>query len=249
MNPFKKKQTGANPQSFESTQKYLAIDQIKDDVLLMKDGSLRGVLMVSSINMSLRSEQEQSSIIYAYQNALNSLDFPVQILVQSRKVDLTSYMAILEKEYEKEAPGLLKDQIQEYISFLQQILESVNVMDKRFFVTVPYFPNVIQESSKGVLSIVGLGKKANPVSQSQRNYSINLDQLNQRLDIVTSLLSTIELKASRLPTEALIELFYVCYNPETAGHEHIKNLDSFGAKYITRRESLGGNTIGGGYAG
>lgn len=223
----------------ESTQKYLEIDQIKNDCLILKDGSLRAVLMVSSINMDLRSEEEQEAIILAYQNALNSLEFPLQILVQSRKVDLTLYLGYLEEAATKHPHGLLRDQTTEYIAFLRQILDNVNVMDKKFFVVIPYFPNIVEEKSKGILGILGGGNKNQTQAQKQtESHEKALKQLNQRAEIACSLLNSTGVAAKPLPTEALIELFYICYNPETAGHEHIKNLGDLGAKYISKRNKL-----------
>jgi len=238
---FKKKEQQNTPQHFESTQKYLEIDHIRDDILVMKDGSLRTVLTTTSINMDLRSDNEQGSIIASYQNALNSLEFPLQLLVQSRKVDLTSYLATLETAAEKHPAGLLKDQTNEYIAFLRDILSSVNVMDKRFYIVIPFYPNVIAENSTGVLSFLGLGKNkgaVDKVAETLKNYSANKEQLSQRTQIVIGLFSQTGMMANRLPTEALIELFYACYNPETAGHEHLRNLDSLGANYVTARGSI-----------
>lgn len=233
----KKKEEQNTHASFESTQKFLEIDQIKDDILILKDGGLHAVLMVSSINMELRSEQEQGMIIASYQSALNSISFPLQFLVQSRKVDLTSYMASLGDAARKQQNTLLKEQTEDYIFFLESILSSVNVMDKRFFVVIPYYPNVIGESSKGLLSMLGI-KKLSQGNVATENYKLSLKQLHQRVETTLSFLAEIGLTATPLPTEAIIELFYACYNPETAGHEHIKNLDSLGAKYISTRKSV-----------
>ncbi len=235
---FFKKNPQENVQhTFDSTQKYLEIEAIKDDLVLLKDGSLRAVVMVSGINMELRSGREQAMVLSSYQEALNSLEFPIQILVQSRKVDLTSYLASLENAGVDQAIPLIRDQTFEYISFLKSILSSVNVMDKRFFIVVPFYPNVVAQGSKGVLSLLGIQKqtKQNP---AMANYNLNVDGLRKRVDTVVSLLGNLSLTASQLPTEALIELFYACYNPETAGHEHIKNLPSLGASYISTRESV-----------
>ncbi len=236
---FKRKEAQNNPQPhFESTQKYLEIDQIKDDVLLLKDSSLRAVFMVSSINMELRSEQESASVISMYQSALNALDFPIQIIVQSRRVDLTSYMATLDESASKQTIPLLKDQTHEYIAFLKQILSNVNVMDKRFFVAIPFYPNIIGQQSAGVLSFFGIKKKSQTSASITLNHNENLQNLERRAQVVTSSFGSMGLTATRLPTEALIELFYACYNPETAGHEHIKNLSSLGASYISTREAI-----------
>lgn len=233
----KKKEEQNIHASFESTQKFLEIDHIKDDILVLKDGSLHAVLMVSSINIELRSEEEQNMIMASYQSALNSITFPLQFLVQSRKVDLTSYMASLEEVSKKQENALLKEQTEDYIDFLESILANVNVMDKRFFVVVPYYPNVVGESSKNFLSLLGI-KKLNKATVATENYAQSLKQLHQRIETTLSFLAETGLTATPLPTEAVIELFYSCYNPETAGHEHIKNLDSLGAKYISTRKSV-----------
>ncbi len=242
---MKKSKNDVEQQQFGSTQKYLEIDQIKDDVLILRDGSLRSVLKVSSINMSLLSETEQTSIIGAYQNALNSLEFPVQFLAQSRKVDLTSYMAILQKAADAQPPGLLKDQTLEYISFLKQILVNVNVMDKVFFIVVPFYPNVVATQSKGLLSKFGFGGvPANNTNEASKDYENNRKQLEQRSEIVSSLFGSMGLSVEAMPTEALIEIFYTCYNPETAGHEHLKDIGSMGAKYISARQDVEQNLGG-----
>ncbi len=240
MFPFNKKSTHSNKQHFESTQRFLEIDQIKDDTLILKDGSLHVVIMVSSINLALRSEEEQNTVMDMYESALNSVSFPLQFLVQSRKVDLTSYLATLKKEATKQKNSLLKEQTEDYIDFLEDILSSVNVMDKRFFVIVPYYPNVLESSSKGLLSYLGLKKTSHP-SATNESYENGLKQLRQRAEVTMSTLAEVGLTSTPLPTEALIELFYACYNPETAGHEHIKHLDQLGAQYISKREDVENN--------
>jgi len=224
-------------QQYESTQKFLEIDEIKDDLLLFSDTSMRAVLMVSSINMELRAEEEKMSIISAYQGAINSLEFPIQLLVQSRKLDLTNYLDILEKSAVNQPIPLLKEQTNEYIAFLKDILNNVNVMDKRFFIIVPYYPNVVAESSKGILSFLGLKGQGQTKEAENENYLQNKLQLQRRSQTAVALFSDIGLRLTPLPTEALVELFYACYNPETAGHEHIKELATLGAHYITTREN------------
>lgn len=229
--------TQGKPPTLGSTQEHLEIDQIKDDILIMKDGSLRAVLMVSSINMQLLASEEQEIIIASYQNILNSVEFPLQILIQSRRVDLNNYITSLESAMNNQTNTLLKDQTEDYIYFLQDILDSVNVMDKKFFVIVPYYPSVIEAASGGVLSTLGLKKKTEAESHKVESYEQNRRYLFQRVDMVVSLLRELRLTVTQLPTQALVELFYVCYNPETVGYEHIKNLESLGTKYITAREA------------
>src|SRR3972149_9163503 len=196
---FKKKKQQENTQPhFESTQRYLEIDQIKDDAVFLKDGSLRAVLMVSSINMELRSEQESASVVSMYQSALNALDFPIQIIVQSRRVDLTSYMATLDESASKQTIPLLKDQTYEYLAFLKQILSNVNVMDKRFFVVVPFYPNIIGQQSAGVLSFLGIRKQAGSNMKANFNQEQNIQNLEKRAQIVASSFSSVGLTATRL---------------------------------------------------
>jgi type IV secretory pathway VirB4 component len=235
---FWKKEQQSTQHHFESTQKYLEIDKIKDDVVFLKDGSLRAVLMMSSVNMELRSEQESASVVSMYQSMLNALSFPIQILVQSRRIDLTSYLATLDESASKQSIPLLKDQTSAYISFLKEILSNVNVMDKRFFVVVPYYPNVIGQQSKGVLSFLGIKKATQTGGRVSTPLNENIQNLEKRVQTITSCFSSVGLAATALPTGALIELFYACYNPETAGHEHIKSLGNIGASYITTREAV-----------
>jgi hypothetical protein len=216
-----------------STQKFLAVDHIKDDVLVLKDKSLRSALLVSSINMELRTEEEQEIIISSYQGMLNSLNFPIQVLVQSRRVDLSSYLATLKESEIRQTVSLLKEQTSEYISFLEDILSNVNVMDKKFFVIIPHFPNIVAQESVGILSFFG-GKKQTGAS----NYAVDIRDLGQKTQIVISLLQSMGLNATQLPTEALVELFYSYYNPGVSEHEHIENIDSLGAEYISTRESV-----------
>jgi len=229
----KKKSKEESKEQMQSTQKFLEIEYIKDDALILKDGSLRSVLLVSSINMEIRTEEEQDIIISAYQGALNSLNFQIQLLAQSRKVDLSSYLSTLQRSKEQQKNTLLREQTSEYINFLQDILTSVNVMDKKFFVITPHFPNILAQGSTGLLSALGLKKKT--VSS---DYTTDLQNLNQKTNIVIALLKSFGLRTTLVPTEGLIELFYSCYNPGVSENEHIESLDSLGADYISTRESI-----------
>lgn len=232
----KDKQKEAAKIQMESTQKFLAIDHIKDDTIILKDGSLKAVLLTSGINMELRNEMEQDSIISAYQGALTALGFPVQMLIQSRKVDLSAYLNSLENVLNAQTNALIREQTEEYIYFLEEVLDNVNVMDKKFFVIVSHYPNIIAKQSSGILSFLD-GKKETSFTSSI-NYPLEIKELEKKVQIVTNLLKGIGLTATKIPTEALIELFYSCYNPDVSEHEHINNLAVLGSEYISARESV-----------
>ena len=121
-----------------STQDFLHFDQIKDGIVILKNKGLRAVLMVSSLNFVLKSNEEQSAILYQFQNFLNSLDFPCQILVQSRRLNITGYLEKLKEIEQKEENELLKVQISEYRKFIDQIMQGGSVMQKTFYIIVPF---------------------------------------------------------------------------------------------------------------
>lgn len=208
-----------------STEKFVDIETIKDDCVIMKDGSLRAVIMVSGVNFDLLSETEQEVILNAYQNLLNGLDFSLQILIHSRKVNLDNYLRQIKKREKNEANELLRMQIQEYYNFINELVKSTNIMTKRFYVVVPYSPSMISgEKVGGVLGQIfknlplPFGKKPSNVNQEEKNKEIefanNKMQLYHRVSAVISALKPMGLNAIRLKTPELIELFYNFYNPE-----------------------------------
>jgi type IV secretory pathway VirB4 component len=208
-----------------STEKFVDIETIKDDCVIMKDGSLRAVIMVSGVNFDLLSETEQEVILNAYQNLLNGLDFSLQILIHSRKVNLDNYLRQIKEREKNEVNELLRMQIQEYYNFINELVKSTNIMTKRFYVVVPYSPSMISgEKVGGVLGQIfknlplPFGKKSSNVNQEEKNKEIefanNKMQLYHRVSAVISALKPMGLNAIRLKTPELIELFYNFYNPE-----------------------------------
>ncbi len=198
----------------QPTQQIVDIKDIRDDAIILKNGSLRRVLMVSGINFELKSEEEQSIIIFAYQNFLNTLDFSVQIIIRSRKMNIENYLNKLDERYSSEQNELLKNQISEYSEFIHSFIESNAVMAKNFFVVVPYDPISIPGGSKKLLDVFNFGKKSEK-SFIEESFEQKLTQLNQRTDQVVSGLGQIGLRVVALKEGELMELFYNLYNPST----------------------------------
>jgi type IV secretory pathway VirB4 component len=189
-----------------STQQFLEIEDIKEGVLILKDKSLRGVLVVSSLNFALKSEEEQNAIIYQFQNFLNSLDFPVQIYIQSRKLNITGYLEKL-KELEREQKNeLLKIQAKEYISFIENLVAESSIMSKNFYLVVPFFP----------APLPGVGKREKSSVLSDEEFERAKNQLWQRIEFVAQGLRRCGLFCTPLNTLELIELFWSIYHPKEA---------------------------------
>jgi hypothetical protein len=213
-----------------STQAYLNISEIKDGVIVLKDGSLRSVLMTSAVNFALKSSQEQDAMIFAYQRFLNSLTFPVQILAQSRRIDLDFYLDKLTKQAEGEGRELIKVQILEYTDFIKRLISVTNIMDKHFFVIVPFYPPALEEV-KGISKLLGLKPKADP-KKLEAEFQKNRVQLKQRVEAVASGLGGIGVRAVTLSSEELVELFYSIYNPGTSANQRFANIDDLTAASI-----------------
>ncbi len=209
------------PKEAQPTQQFVDIEEIKDGVLILKNGGLRKVLMVSGINFELKSEEEQNVITYAYQNFLNALDFSVQIVIHSRKMNIDGYLEKLRERENLETNELLKNQISEYLEFVKSFVETNAVMAKTFFVIVPYNPIVIPGGGAKLLSFLGVGakKKTAPLEQTLEQ---KMAQLNQRTEEVINGLSQIGLRVVALNDEELIELFYNLYNPQTIERKELK---------------------------
>jgi len=197
-----------------AAQQFVPIKEIRDGVVVLNDNSLRAILLASSLNFALKSEDNQQAIIYQFQNFLNSLDFSVQISIQSRKLDIRPYLAILEERYGKQETELLKIQTREYIEFVRSFTENTNIMSKSFFVVIPYSPAILQ-NKRDVLGKIGIKKKNTEDVQTEnaRNFSENRIQLEQRVAVVEQGLLQTGIRVARLGTEEVIELFYKIFNP------------------------------------
>ena len=227
-------------QEAASTQAYLPIKEIKDGLVVLKDGSLRAVLMTSAVNFALKSAGEQDAIIFAYQRFLNSLTFPIQILIQSRRLDLDFYLDKLNQRAEGQEIELVKLQTLEYVEFVKRLISVTNIMDKRFFVVVPFFPAASEQAAKGLDKLFSTGgPKPNASTQSEESFQKNKVQLMQRVEALASGLGGVGLRAATLNSEELVELFYSTYNPSTATKQRLINVDELTAAMIRREPSAG----------
>lgn len=198
-----------------STQDFVPIKEVRDGVVVLKDGGLRAILLASSINFALKSEDEQTAFIVQFQNFLNSLDFSVEIFVQSRMLDIRPYVATLEAAYKNQLDDLMRIQIREYIEFIKSFTEAANIMTKNFFVVVPYSPAIVQQKG-GVSKMLPFGKKEN-LDDANRSFEEQVSQLEQRISIVQQGLTRTGVRTVQLGTEEAIELLYKMFNPGEEG--------------------------------
>ncbi len=216
-----------NPKA--STQRYLPFKEIRDGLVVMKDGSLRSILLTSSVNFDLKSDIEQNSIIYQYQNFLNSLAFPIQIIVQSKKLDLTEYISKLKDLELKQQNDLLKVQMQEYISFIQRLLEVTNVMEKKFFVVVSYYPDNV--TTKGLWQKIFPAKEDTIVKE--KDFQLAKEKITERIDIIINGLNSIGLSSLPLSTQEITEVMYVHFNPSTSKHQKLFKIESLTSDVVS----------------
>lgn len=197
-----------------ATQEFVPIKEVRDGIVILKDGGMRAILLCSSLNFSLKSEDERQAILLQFQDFLNSLDFSIEILVQSRKLDIRPYLALLEEQGKKQTNNLLKIQVREYIEFIKNFTESANIMTKHFFIVVPYTPAMITSASaSGVISALGLGKSNGNKTTDDGGFDEHRSQLEERMSVVEQGLVRSGIRVARLGTEEVIELFYKAFNP------------------------------------
>jgi hypothetical protein len=197
-----------------ATQEFVPISEVRDGIALLKDGGMRAILLCSSMNFSLKSGDEKNAILLQFQDFLNSLDFSVQILVQSRKLDIRPYIALLEEQEKKQENDLMKIQVKEYIQFIRSFTESANIMTKHFFIIIPYTPSIISSSSAaGALSNLGIGRGSEKKTTPDADFEESRSQLEERISVVEQGLVRSGIRVARLGTEEVIELFYKAFNP------------------------------------
>lgn len=198
----------------KTTQDFLPIQEIREGVIILKTGGMRAVVLATSINFALKSSDEQNSIMLQFQNFLNSLDFSVQISIQSKKLDIRPYIALLEDRYKEQVTELMKIQVREYIEFIKTFVESTNIMSKSFFVVVPYDPPAITNSGNPVAGIFGKKKSSTQNAQTSADtFKEYRTQLEQRVSVVEQGLVRCGVRAAELGTEEIVELFYKIFNP------------------------------------
>lgn len=223
-----------------STQNTLHIAEIRDGIVIMNDGSYRAVIMAKSINFDLMSPQEQESTEYAYQGFLNSLYFPIQIFVRSQKVDLQPYIEKLDKirtEHDNMLLALLMD---DYIGYIDQLAMQTNIMDKKFYLVIPYFPATesqlaIIQSKNFFTGLVELfNKQEDHVVINEPDLIKAKDELRNRVQAVLGGLQQCGIQGLPLDTQELIELYYDTYNPDTATRQQLKNFGDLTADIVQK---------------
>ncbi|MBI1857046.1 hypothetical protein HY003_01360 [Candidatus Saccharibacteria bacterium] len=227
-----------------STQNSLQIAEIRDGIVIMNDGSFRSVVMVKSINFDLMSPQEREAVEYSYQGFLNSLYFPIQIFIRSQKVDLGPYIEKLDKIRSEHDNMLLALLMEDYLTFMSDLAQQTNIMDKRFYIIIPYYSTLdVQRaltSSKNFFS--GLASLFNSKEQhvviNEADLNKAKDELRNRVQSVLGGMQQCGIQGIPLDTQELIELFYDTYNPETATRQQLKNFDDLTAPVVVKGEGL-----------
>lgn len=210
-----------------STQRYLPIAEIKEDTVVLKNGGLRAVLRVNSLNFNLKSEVEQQGIIAGYQSFVNTLIFPVQIIVRSTRLNIDPYIQGLKKRADTQESPLLKEQTIDYADFMEKLVDIADIMQKSFYVVVP-----VDAPSKGkrtliqrFLEWINVDDARSKALQRSREFHAYGKILRDRITLVQSGLENVGITMRRLKTEELVQLFYSIYNPTTSQKQKFKTLD------------------------
>lgn len=230
-------QIKSNP---NSTQNTLQIAEIRDGVVIMSDGSFRSVMMLKSINFDLMSPAERESVEYAYQGFLNSLYFDIQIFIRSQRVDLRPYIERLDKIRQEHDNMLLALLMEDYIGFIGGLAEQTNIMDKTFYIIIPYYSVVsiqkaITQSKNFFTGLSGLlNSKEQHVTINEQVLNAAKDELRNRVQAVLGGLQQCGIQGLPLDTQELIELYYDVYNPDTATRQQLKNFEELNAPVISK---------------
>ncbi len=223
-----------------STQNTLQIAEIRDGIVIMNDGSFRSVVMVKSINFDLMSPQEREAVEFSYQGFLNSLFFPIQIFIRSQKIDLRPYIDRLDKIRTEHDNMLLALLMEDYIGFIADLSQQTNIMDKKFYVVVPYFPvaditKAITQSKNFFSGLKGMfNNKEQHVTINEADLNKAKDELRNRVQAVMSGLLQCNVQGLPLDTQELIELYYDTYNPDTATRQQLKNFNDLSTPVIEK---------------
>lgn len=226
-NPFSKNSEGirsAQQNAKAATQLHMRIAEIRDNAVVLKNGGLRSVLKVSSMNFNLKSEAEQNAIIMSYQSFLNTLEFPIQIVIRSRKLDLDTYIDKLRGVAEKQQNQLLQKQTFDYIDYIQRLIEYADIMEKEFYVIIPSDPPraVKQNFIESFWVRMHPADSITSIMRRHQEFDGLKKNLNQRVAVTLTGLENCGLKVEELQTSELIALFYQIYNPLTARNEKVE---------------------------
>jgi hypothetical protein len=223
---------GSGQKIAASTQENLEIAGIEDGMVILRDGSYRLVFEVTAINFGLKSEREQNSIIFQFQGFLNSLHFPIQVLIQSRKLDLTPYLAKLKKRADGQINELLKIQTLDYADFISELINMANIMKKRFYVVIGW-ENIELQKLSIVDKLLNRGNSVSLLKISEKEFKTRSSELRERASVIASGLGSIGLHCKQLATKELIELYYNFYNPGIADKERLGDLENLQASVVS----------------
>lgn len=227
-----------------STQNALQIAEIRDGIVIMNDGSFRSVIMVKSINFDLMSPQERDAVEYSYQGFLNSLYYPIQIFIRSQKVDLRPYIERLDKIRAEHDNMLLALLMEDYIEYIAALSEQTNIMDKKFYVVVPFFPatdltKAITQSKNFFTGLVEMfNSKDQHIVINEAELNAAKDELRNRVQATLAGLQQCSIQGLPLDTQELIELYYDTYNPDTATRQQLKNFDDLNAPVVEKGQGV-----------
>lgn len=196
----------------KATQEFVPIKEIRDGIIVLKNGDLRAIVLANSINLSLKSDDEQKAIILQFQSFLNTLDFSIQISVQSRRLDIRPYLALLEERIKVQTEPLLKLQTKEYIEFIRNFTDTVSIMTKSFFVVIPY-THFSLKTDTGIFKKLFGGKNNESNTEKQEDFEEKRSQLEERVGVIQQGLDRCGIKSAQLGTEEAIEVFYKIFNP------------------------------------
>jgi len=216
-----------------TTQNFLKIATIEDGFVILKDGGVRLILMCTPLNFALKSETEQNAIIAEYQNFLNALEFPIQILIQSKTVDLTSYLQQLEERRLAAQNPLLERQILDYMEFIRKLVQIANIVDKKFFIIISW-QNPVTETKGFLAKFRAASNQKIPLDETK--FQEAKRDLTEKAKVVASALASMGIQAVQLNTKELIELFYQTYNPELSLSQKLIDPQSLTSTYISREK-------------
>ncbi len=197
----------------KATQEFIPIKEVRDGIIVLKSDELRAIILANSVNLSLKSEDEQKATILQFQNFLNTLDFSVQISVQSRKLDIRPYLLLLENRIKVQNEPLMKLQTKEYIEFVKNFTETVSIMTKSFFIVVPYTHTVLKSDSGIFSKLFSRKNKREAQVAAQVDFEEKRSQLEERVAVVQQGLNRCGINSAQLGTEEVVEVFYKVFNP------------------------------------
>jgi hypothetical protein len=215
-----------------AVQNFIPIAEIRQDTLVLKNGGIRAVLAVGSMNFSLKSEDEQQAIVNSYQSFLNTLMFPVQLVVRSTKLNVDGYITDLQERADKQKSPLLKEQTLDYANFIERMIDVADIMQKRFYCVVPMNASGAEKQSffSKYMSWLSPGDSKEKALSRNREFEEMTIKLRDRVNIVKAGLENVGVTVDRMNTMQLIELFYQVYNPKTSQDQKLKGMTDFGTK-------------------